>query len=388
MTFPHFCLFKTQEGLAFQKGRFTFRRTENLSRRACDIAQKEIMKSYPSKLYVETTTRCNLRCSMCVKQTQGACIPETDMDMDVFRAMAPAFPHLDGLILNGIGEPLLSRNLTEMIKTARQVMRPDAEIGFQSNGLLLTRNRARQLVDAGLDTICLSVDTVTGDSISHGGEDVGRVASAFAYLREASEASGRPLRIGVEFVLMRETAEALPRSLAWAAEQGAQFALVTHVLPYTEAVVDQDLFNPNTDASMAEFARWRKEADARGLDLSKYYGLPWKFHKTDEESRLVRFVVKRQKPRLPAISRYTSTAFWNGLLPNVRPIANWLPASLPRPAESVMSMVLNSPCRLLRRSTSAIASLWNKALRMSPRPAMSAPAIFSGTSIPASWTGM
>lgn len=67
------------------------------------------MKSYPSKLYVETTTRCNLRCSMCVKQTQGACIPETDMDMDVFRAMAPAFPHLDGLILNGIGEPLLSR---------------------------------------------------------------------------------------------------------------------------------------------------------------------------------------------------------------------------------------------------------------------------------------
>lgn len=185
-----------------------------------------------------------------------------------------------------------------MIKTARQVMRPDAEIGFQSNGLLLTRNRARQLVDAGLDTICLSVDTVTGDSISHGGEDVGRVASAFAYLREASEASGRPLRIGVEFVLMRETAEALPRSLAWAAEQGAQFALVTHVLPYAEAVVDQDLFNPNTDASMAEFARWRKEADARGLDLSKYYGLPWKFHKTDEESRLVRFVVKRQKAAL------------------------------------------------------------------------------------------
>jgi len=256
------------------------------------------MKSYPSKLYVETTTRCNLRCSMCVKQTQGACIPETDMDMDVFRAMAPAFPHLDGLILNGIGEPLLSRNLTEMIRTARQAMRPDAEIGFQSNGLLLTRNRARQLVDAGLDTICLSVDTVTEDSISHGGEDVGRVASAFAYLREASEASGRPLRIGVEFVLMRETAEALPRSLAWAAEQGAQFALVTHVLPYAEAVVDQDLFNPNTDASMAEFARWRKEADARGLDLSKYYGLPWKFHKTDEESRLVRFVVKRQKAAL------------------------------------------------------------------------------------------
>lgn len=65
-------------------------------------------RNHPSKLYVETTTRCNLRCSMCVKQAAGANIPDEDMDMAVFEALVPAFPHLEGLLLNGIGEPLLT----------------------------------------------------------------------------------------------------------------------------------------------------------------------------------------------------------------------------------------------------------------------------------------
>ena len=74
-------------------------------------------RKYPSKLYVETTTRCNLKCAMCVKQAEGSCIPEADMSMDVFRALAPAFPHLDGLILNGLLVPLLTPGLLDMFQS-------------------------------------------------------------------------------------------------------------------------------------------------------------------------------------------------------------------------------------------------------------------------------
>lgn len=251
--------------------------------------------SYPSKLYVETTTRCNLRCSMCVKQAEGACIPDTDMSMDVFRALEPAFPHLEGLILNGIGEPLLTPLLLDMIKLARASMPENATIGFQTNGMLLTARKAEELVQAGLNTICLSVDVVDEDGIFHGGEDVSKTFDAFKHLREAAKTTGNPLRIGVEFVLMRDTAEALPRSLAWAAEQGAEFALVTHMLPYCETVADQELFNPNTETSMAEFAKWKQEADELGIDFAPYFGLPWKFIKTPEERKLVDFVNTRRK---------------------------------------------------------------------------------------------
>ena len=40
------------------------------------IAEKEIRKAYPSKLFVEPTTRCNFRCSMCVKQSSEKALEE------------------------------------------------------------------------------------------------------------------------------------------------------------------------------------------------------------------------------------------------------------------------------------------------------------------------
>lgn len=256
------------------------------------------LKDHPAKLYVETTTRCNLRCSMCVKQAEGACISEGDMPMDVFRSLEPAFPHLDGLILNGIGEPLLTPDLLEMIRLARAVMPATGRISFQTNGMLLTPQLAEGLVAAGLDTVCLSVDVVGEDGIFHGGEDIGRAVHAFSYLQKAAKKLGRQLSIGVEFVLMRETADALPRSLDWAADQGAEFALVTHMLPYGESMAEQELFNPNTEQSMAEFALWQQEAEERGVDLSLYFDVLWKFYKSREEAELVRFIMERQNDAL------------------------------------------------------------------------------------------
>ena len=255
-------------------------------------------RQYPAKLYVETTTRCNLRCSMCVKYAEGSCIPETDMSMATFEKLSPAFPHLEGLILNGIGEPLLTPNLLDMIRVARADMPERGSIRFQTNGMLLTPEMAHGLVEAGLDTICLSVDVVGDDGAFHGGEDVSGIEHAFTFLRRAAEATGRPLSIGVEFVLMRDTAEALPRSIEWAADQGADFVLVTHMFPYGEDETNQDLFNPNTDKSMEEFARWRAEADERGIDLNKYFGSPWKFIKTPEQAELTTFVTSRKKDAL------------------------------------------------------------------------------------------
>ena len=116
---------------------------------------------HPTKLFVETTTRCNLGCPMCVKQTTGCEMHEGDMSPETFAALAPAFPHLDALILNGIGEPLLNPHLETFIRTAKSLMPATGWVGFQSNGLLLTNLKAVALVDAGLDRICLSMDAVS-----------------------------------------------------------------------------------------------------------------------------------------------------------------------------------------------------------------------------------
>ncbi len=251
------------------------------------------MRRAPAKLFVETTTRCNLGCFMCVKQSGECGIAEGDLAPELFQRLEPAFPHLEALILNGIGEPLLNPRLEEFIGQARARMPETGWIGFQSNGLLLDEARARRLAEAGLDRICLSIDAVSPEmfrEVREGGE-ITAVERALAALDKAKRATARPgLRVGVEFVLMRRNFRELPAALRWAAARGASFALVTHVLPYGEEHAREAAYETCTDRAIDLFQRWRRQAAADGIDISRYFRVLWKYAKTPEELRIVHLV--------------------------------------------------------------------------------------------------
>jgi MoaA/NifB/PqqE/SkfB family radical SAM enzyme len=113
---------------------------------------------FPRTLFVEVTTRCNLACPMCVKNTPGWRGGEGHMAWEVFERLAPALLHAESVILNGIGEPLLHPDLPRMITLTRARQPKDGWCGLQTNGLLLDERSAWELVQAGLDVVCLSVD--------------------------------------------------------------------------------------------------------------------------------------------------------------------------------------------------------------------------------------
>src|SRR6185369_3770715 len=123
-------------------------------------------REYPSKLFVETTSRCNLNCVMCPKQNWSGSGADGDLEPATFDTLKEAFPHLEALVLNGIGEPLLNPHLERFITQAKQSMPGQGWIGFQSNGLLLNNLRAISLVAAGLDRICLSMDGASPSTFS------------------------------------------------------------------------------------------------------------------------------------------------------------------------------------------------------------------------------
>ena len=253
------------------------------------------VNEYPAKLFVEVTTRCNLQCGMCVKQNGMGGIPEGSMSPETFERFAPAFPHLDTLVLNGIGEPLLHPQLEKFIACARALLPEGASIGFQTNGMALTDQRAASLVDAGLDRICLSLDTVTDDSfrsIRSGGEMQGIVA-AFASLNKArARRAGRDLTIGIEFVLMRSNLADLPDAIRWAGRSGAGFAIVTQLMPYQKDLVAQAAYDTNTTAAIAVYEQGRTKALQEGLDIRRYLDTLIKVGRTREEERIVGLVEK------------------------------------------------------------------------------------------------
>lgn len=260
---------------------------------AIDNLVQAAMHPHPSKLFVEVTTRCNLNCFMCVKQQDGHGMCDDDLTPELFARLDPAFPTIDALILNGVGEPLLNPHLETFIRRARQGMGSQGWIGFQSNGLLLTNLRAISLIDAGLDRICLSVDAAspaTFQRVREGG-DLLDMEHAFVALQRAKQQCQRPeVQVGIEFVVMRSNLDELPAALRWAADLGATFAIITHLLPYSDQHALEAAYSTCSDQAIALFNRYRTRAVSQGLDIYRYLEARWKYSRTTDEQRLVKLV--------------------------------------------------------------------------------------------------
>ncbi|HEY5973830.1 MAG TPA: radical SAM/SPASM family putative metalloenzyme maturase [Geobacteraceae bacterium] len=263
------------------------------ARVSADPVPVPALREYPTRLFVEATSRCNLHCFMCMKQTAGSRGADGDLSPATFAALAPVLPRLESLVLNGIGEPLLNPQLEQFIRQARKQLPDTGWIGFQSNGLLLTNLRAVSLVDAGLDRICLSLDGVTPDTFRtvRGGAELAGLEHALAALATAKELCGRPeLAVGVEFVAMRDNLRELPAALRWAAQRNASFAIVSHLLPYDESHAGQCAYDLCTDEALALFHVWQNKAEVAGVSIDRYFELLWKYDRSLEEQRVIAFV--------------------------------------------------------------------------------------------------
>ncbi len=196
-----------------------------------------------TKLYVEPTTRCNLQCRTCMRNTWSE--PGGDLSMDIFSRLMRGVEQLgtvQTVALWGIGEPLLHPRILEMV---REAGRRGVATEMVTNGMLLDQAAARGLVDAGLGRLVLSVDGTSSRSyadVRRGGE-LDALRQNMEHLRDAAREAGMPgPDVGVEFVLMRSNLSELPRLPSLARELGASHAILTNLLPYTAELKDEILY--------------------------------------------------------------------------------------------------------------------------------------------------
>ena len=119
----------------------------------------------PHTVSIETTSACQLACPMCDREHMQR---ETALMSDeVFHAVVAAIaPHGIRLSFNGIGEPLLDRKLPERIAYARAQGIEHAALN--TNGMLLDKRRSRELIEAGLTGISVSLDGADQASLEAG----------------------------------------------------------------------------------------------------------------------------------------------------------------------------------------------------------------------------
>lgn len=130
------------------------------------LTRPKIVWMQPSRLQIEIITRCNLACIMCprtvglkqVHKNTSRDVWFQQMGIDQFRAIVQRFPHAQIVSLHGIGEPLMHPHIYEMVEIGAQL---GMQVGFTTNGTLLSEPACTRLLDAGIANLIISLDGAT-----------------------------------------------------------------------------------------------------------------------------------------------------------------------------------------------------------------------------------
>ena len=174
----------------------------------------------PRSLYIETTSRCNSLCETCIL-TFGGREPQKDLAWGQFRMIVDQFPVLERVLLHGIGEPLLNRELPRMISHLKA---RGATVLFNSNAITLSPKMGRALVDAGLDELRVSLDASSRDTYTRirGVDAFDKVVENLEHLAalKGQLAAPRPL-VSLWLTALKDNIDEIPGLVPLAARTGA-----------------------------------------------------------------------------------------------------------------------------------------------------------------------
>ncbi len=116
---------------------------------------------FPLFLDVEVTSSCNLRCPFCATTYRGDRIKRGFIKLDLVRKIVDegADKGLYGVKFNIRGEPLLHPEIDECVRYAKK--KGLIDVYFNTNAMLLDKEMAEKLIDAGLDRLSISFEGYT-----------------------------------------------------------------------------------------------------------------------------------------------------------------------------------------------------------------------------------
>jgi MoaA/NifB/PqqE/SkfB family radical SAM enzyme len=214
------------------------------------------------------------------------------MPFDLFRRLVDDVPGLRMLTLQGLGEPLLSPYLMDMIRTA---VERRIRVGFNTNATLLTARRAAELVASQVDWLHVSLDGASAEAyekVRDGARFEAVVANLAGLVRAKQDAGSDTPWIRVVFVAMRDNVGELSALVRLLGDIGVDEVRVQN-LSHSFSDTDPAGRYQEIRSFTAEQALWAGEDIARATRAF------------DEASRVARD--KGLRLRLPRISATEET---------------------------------------------------------------------------------
>jgi radical SAM protein with 4Fe4S-binding SPASM domain len=163
----------------------------------------------PVCLYLETTNRCNLLCTTCPR-TYEQLEPEADMPWDMFTSLIDQYPNIARVVLHGIGEPMLVKDIAERVKYLKD---RGVYVLFNTNGTLLTEANGKKLIEAGLDELRVSLDAAESEvyQMVRGKDFFDKIVQNLEnFTKMQRELNAPKPRVSLWLTGLRETVDQLP----------------------------------------------------------------------------------------------------------------------------------------------------------------------------------
>ena len=197
------------------------------------------MEERIQKLYVEASSRCNLACKMCFRHSW---VGERfgDLDPAVFSRLMddPVLFEAETVFFGGMGEPLVHPTLHGMAALAAS---HGKQVELVTNGTLLNREKIRELLEAGVSRIWVSIDELYEN---YGkiqiGSDFGLVLGNLEAFNELRR--GTDVRLGMTAVVMRDNIASLRRIREFAERFDADDLNLSHIIPNRVQDIEQALW--------------------------------------------------------------------------------------------------------------------------------------------------
>jgi len=196
-----------------------------------------------TKVYIEPTVECNLDCITCFRNAWDQ--PMGRMSEETFEQIFMGLKTLDPIpdvYFGGIGEPLFHPKTIGWIARVKAL---GVKVELISNGTTLTEKKTRQLIDAGLDMLWVSVDGATPETYADVrlGAELPKIIENVRRVRKMRKGGHFPQPdLGIAFLAMRRNIADLPEVIRLGISLGAKHFSVSNVQPATVEMQTERLY--------------------------------------------------------------------------------------------------------------------------------------------------
>lgn len=121
------------------------------------VPKSGIVTEYPMHIDVEVSRVCSLKCPFCARKVLTPDNLKGYFDFELYKkTFKNGSPK--AIKFNWLGEPLHHPKLSQFIKLAKH--NGVLETLINTNGMLLTKSKASEIIESGLDRIIFSIDTI------------------------------------------------------------------------------------------------------------------------------------------------------------------------------------------------------------------------------------